>query len=187
MLISEKANQGLRTWKGKLPLMQFTQIDGASHVALVVKNPSTNAGEARDLGSIPGSGRFPGGGHANPLQYSCLENSMDRGAWQATVHRVTQSRAQVKRLSTQAPRKTGRAASPEEGTGQHRKGVGALRGVFSPASATASLDLHKTQSLALLGRGVTSSLFTTAGTAECLPSSHAPLVPCWYSALQSHG
>ena len=112
---------------------------------------------------------------------------MDRGAWQATIHRVTQSRTQVKRLSMQAPRKTGRGASLEEGTGQHRKGVGALRGIFSPASATASLDLHKTQSLALLGRRVTSSLFTTAGTAECLPSSHAPLVQCWYSALQSHG
>ena len=79
-----------------------TQMDGASHVALVVKNPSANAGEARDLGSIPGLGRFPGGGHGNPLQYSCLENSMDRGAWQATIHRVTQSRTQVKRLSMHA-------------------------------------------------------------------------------------
>ena len=107
--------------------------------------------------------------------------------WTEEPGRLQSIGSQVKRLSTQAPRKTGRAASPEEGTGQHRKGVGALRGVFSPASATASLDLHKTQSLALLGRGMTSSLFTTAGTAECLPSSHAPLVPCWYSALQSHG
>ena len=107
--------------------------------------------------------------------------------WTEEPGRLQSIGSQVKRLSTQAPRKTGRAASPEEGTGQQRKGVGALRGVFSPASATASLDLHKTQSLALLGRGMTSSLFTTAGTAECLPSSHAPLVPCWYSALQSHG
>ena len=107
--------------------------------------------------------------------------------WTEEPGRLQSIGSQVKRLSTQAPRKTGRAASLEEGTGQHRKGVGALRGVFSLASATASLDLHKTQSLALLGRGMTSSLFTTAGTAECLPSSHAPLVPCWYSALQSHG
>ena len=46
-----------------------------------------------DLGLIPGSGRSPGGGHGNPLQYSCLENSMGRGAWQATVHGVTKSQA----------------------------------------------------------------------------------------------
>ena len=53
-------------------------------MALVVKNPPTNAG---DPGLIPGSGRSPGGGHGNSLQYSCLENPMDRGVWQATVHR----------------------------------------------------------------------------------------------------
>ena len=51
------------------------------------KETTCNAG---DLGSIPGWGRFPGGGHGNPLQYSCLENLMDRGAWQAIVHRVTE-------------------------------------------------------------------------------------------------
>ena len=55
----------------------------------MVKNPSANAGDARDAGSIPGSGRFPGGGHGNPLQYSCLKNPMDIGAWGATVHEVT--------------------------------------------------------------------------------------------------
>ena len=55
----------------------------------VVENLSTNAGDARDPGSSPGLGRSPGGGgKGNPLQYSCLENSMDRGAWQAMVHRV---------------------------------------------------------------------------------------------------
>ena len=53
---------------------------------LVVKNLPANAGDIRDSGSIPGSGRFPGEGHGNPLQYSCLENPMDRGAWWATVH-----------------------------------------------------------------------------------------------------
>ena len=58
----------------------------APGVALVVKNPPANAGDVTDEGSIPGSGRSPGGGHGNPLQYSCLENSMDRGAWKATVH-----------------------------------------------------------------------------------------------------
>ena len=56
----------------------------ASQVAPVVKNPPANAG---GIGLIPGSGRFPGGGHGSPLQYSCLENPMDRGAWRATVHR----------------------------------------------------------------------------------------------------
>ena len=60
-------------------------------MALVVKNPPANAGDARDVGSIPGSGRSPGGGHGNLLQYSCLKNPMDRGAWQATVHGAAES------------------------------------------------------------------------------------------------
>ena len=66
----------------------YTMEYWASQVALVVKNPPANAG---DLGSIPGLGRSLGGGHGNPLQYSCLENAMDTGAWTATVQRVTQS------------------------------------------------------------------------------------------------
>ena len=65
----------------------------ASQVALVVKNLSASAGDIRNRGSIPGSGRPSGGGHGNPLQYSCLENPMDRGAWWASAHRVTESRA----------------------------------------------------------------------------------------------
>ena len=60
----------------------------ASQVAQTVKNPPANAGDLRDMGSVPGPGRSPGGGHGNPLQYSCLENPMDRGAWRATVHGV---------------------------------------------------------------------------------------------------
>ena len=60
----------------------------ASQVALVVKNLPANAGDIRDVGSIPGSGRSPGGEHGNSLQYSCLENPMERGAWQAIVHGV---------------------------------------------------------------------------------------------------
>ena len=66
----------------------------ASQVVLVVKNPPANAGDLRDtdMDSIPGSGRFPGGGHGNPLQCSCLENPMDRGAWQAVVPGVTKNR-----------------------------------------------------------------------------------------------
>ena len=63
----------------------------ASQVVLMVKNSPASAGDVRDTGSIPGSGRFPGGGHGNPLQYSCLENPMDRGAWWAMVHGVAQS------------------------------------------------------------------------------------------------
>ena len=57
-----------------------------------VKNPLANAGDPGDAGSIPGSGRSPGGGNDNPLQYSCPEKPMDRGALRATVHRVTKSR-----------------------------------------------------------------------------------------------
>ena len=56
---------------------------------VVVKNPIASEGDVTDVGSIPESGRSPGGGHGNPLQYSCLENPMDREAWQATVHKVT--------------------------------------------------------------------------------------------------
>ena len=60
-------------------------------VSSLVKNPPANAGNARDMGSIPGSGGSPGGGNGNPLQYSCLENSVDTRAWQATVHVVAKS------------------------------------------------------------------------------------------------
>ena len=56
----------------------------------MVKDLPANAGDVRDMISIPGSGKYPGGGHSNPLQCSCLENSMDRGAWRVTVHRVAQ-------------------------------------------------------------------------------------------------
>ena len=71
--------------------MPYIPTERASPVALVLKNPPANAGDLRDMGLIPGSGRSPGGEKGNPLQYSCLENSMDRGAWWATVDRVTKS------------------------------------------------------------------------------------------------
>ena len=64
----------------------------ASQVGLVLKNQPANAGDVRDAGSIPGLGRSPEGGHGNPLQYSYLENPMNRGAWQATVHGVARVR-----------------------------------------------------------------------------------------------
>ena len=67
----------------------------ASQVVLVVKNPLVNAGDLRDTGSTPGSGRSPREGHGNPLQYSSLKNPMDRGAWWATVHAVAQSQTQL--------------------------------------------------------------------------------------------
>ena len=78
----------------------------------MVKNPPANAGDIRDLGSIPGLGRSLGEGYGNPLQYSCLENPMHRGAWRATVHRVTQSQTRLKRLSTQHTRLCG-GGTPE--------------------------------------------------------------------------
>ena len=59
-------------------------------VALVVKNPPASAGDIKYMGLIPGSGRSPGGEHGHTLQYSCLENRMNRGAWQATVHRIAE-------------------------------------------------------------------------------------------------
>ena len=71
-------------------------------LALVVKSPPAKTGDIREAGSIPGSGRSPGGGDSNPLQYSCLENPMDRGAWWAIIHRVAKSQTRLKRLSMHA-------------------------------------------------------------------------------------
>ena len=68
-------------------------------VVLVVKNLPASAGDLRNAASIPALGRAPGGGHGNPLQYSCLENPMDRGAWWATDHRVSKSQTQLRQLS----------------------------------------------------------------------------------------
>ena len=67
-------------------------VGGDSQVVLVVKNLPASAGDIRNAGSIPGLGRSPGRAHGNPLQYSCLENHIDRGAWRATVHGVAKSR-----------------------------------------------------------------------------------------------
>ena len=78
--------------KIRLLLAPFRETnDLFTHLVLVVKNPPASAGDMRDMSSIPGSGRSPGRGNGNPLQYSCLENPMDRGAWGATVYGVTQS------------------------------------------------------------------------------------------------
>ena len=80
----------------------FCRCHWASQVVLVIKKQPANAGDIRAVDLIPGLGRSPGGGYGNPLQYPCLENPMDRGAWQATVHRATKSRTWRKELSTQA-------------------------------------------------------------------------------------
>ena len=74
---------------------------GASQVVPVVKPPPANAGDVRDVGSIPGPGRSPGGGHGSPLQYPRLDNPMDRGAWKATVHGVSKSQTGLKRFIMQ--------------------------------------------------------------------------------------
>ena len=96
----------------KPPAMQETQVRSLgqedplekgmaihSQVALMVKSLPAKAGNIRDAGLIPGSGRSSGGGHGNPLQYSFLENPTDRGARRATVYRVTKSQTQLKQLS----------------------------------------------------------------------------------------
>ena len=71
-------------------------IVGASQMALLVKNLPANAEDVRDAGSIPGSGRSPGQGNGNPLQYSCLENAISRGTWWAMIHRVAKSHTRLK-------------------------------------------------------------------------------------------
>ena len=77
---------------------QLLKFKWASLVVLMVKNPPANAGDIRDVGSVPESGRSPGERHRNPLQYSCLEDPTDRGAWRATVHRAAKSQTRRKRL-----------------------------------------------------------------------------------------
>ena len=91
--------------RAKPPGLSFTGVScwlymKTSHVAQMVKNPPANAGHP---GWIPGSGRSPGGGNGNPLQYSCLENPMDRGAWWATVHRVAKSQTPLSDWPSPSP------------------------------------------------------------------------------------
>ena len=70
---------------------------------LVVKDPTADVGDVRDVGSVPGLGRSSKGGHGNPLQYSCLKIPTDRGAWWAIVHVVSESRTLLKQLSETIP------------------------------------------------------------------------------------
>ena len=90
-------------------------------MALVVKNPPANAGDIRDAGWIPGLGRSPGGGHGNPLQYSCLENPTDRGGWLQSMG--LQSRTRPKRLGTHACKQL-RMNDVAQERGGHRWGSG---------------------------------------------------------------
>ena len=83
----------------QLQLLQLKKAQGASQVALVIKNLPANAGDKRDTGSIPALGRSPGEGNGNPLQYSCLENPMDRGTWLAAVQGVTKSQIRLSDLA----------------------------------------------------------------------------------------
>ena len=93
----------------------------ASQVVLVVKNSPASAENIRDVGSIPGWKRSPGGGRGNPLQYSCPENPMDRGPWWAMVHSVAKSWT---RLSTHALCEKQIAAEVQGGKGGNEAGLG---------------------------------------------------------------
>ena len=87
-----------------VPRSELSQQPGnvGIHVVLVVRNPPADAADVRDAGAIPGWGRSPGEEHGNPHLYSCLDNSMDRGAQRATVHGLTKSRTQLQWLSMHA-------------------------------------------------------------------------------------
>ena len=86
----------------------------------MVKNPPANAGDIRDMGSIPGSGRSPGEGHGNPLQYSCLENPMDRGVWWATVPRLRVTGSDTTQATRHACKQAGYYCIKEEEEKYHR-------------------------------------------------------------------
>ena len=92
----------------------IASVPEASQVVLVVKDPPAKAGDITDTGSIPGSGRSPGGGQGYPFQYSCLKNPMDRGVCWVTVHGVTRSWTRLQRLST--------PAAGDQTVGIHRQG-----------------------------------------------------------------
>ena len=99
----------------------------------MVKKPPVNAGDVREMGSIPGSETSRGGGHGNPLQYSCLENPMDRGAWRATVHRVEKNQTRWKQLGMHAEKEV---APAMEATAQVLTTASLLEGDSAPQAAT---------------------------------------------------
>ena len=88
--------RGYDPWVRKIPCRsKYKDVTWDFPGGAVVENPPTNAGDTRDVGSIPGSGKSPGGGCGSPRQYSCLGNPTDRGAWQATVHGVAKSQTRL--------------------------------------------------------------------------------------------
>ena len=99
--VSVKSGQNLRflIFRAKLTIYECSFVLGAHPGSTVVKNLPAKAGDTRDVSSIPGAGRSPRGGNGDLLQYSCLENSMDRGAWRATVHGFAKSWTWLKWLS----------------------------------------------------------------------------------------
>ena len=94
--VLERLNSRFELKEKRISKLEVRPIDNKGQAVLVVKNPPVHAGNVGDVGSIPGLGRSTGGGQVHPLQYSCLGNPMDRGAWWATVHRVTQSQTRLK-------------------------------------------------------------------------------------------
>ena len=107
---------------GQVNCLKSTK-ENASQVVLAIKNLPANSGDVKDKGSIPEQGRSPGEGNGKPLQYSCIENPMDRGAYWAIVHRVTKSRTRLKQLHmhacthTHTHTHTKRTVCPEEQKG----------------------------------------------------------------------
>ena len=106
----------------------------------MVKNLPANAEDIRDMGSISGSGRSAGGGHGNPLQYFCLENPRDRGAWRATVHGVAKSPTQKKRFSKTNKQTLGFLFSKQKGGDEEDLGLRSRFStwVWSPAPGVTS-------------------------------------------------
>ena len=107
----------------------------------VVKNPSASAGDTKDMGLIPGSGRSPGGGNGNPLQYSCLGKPTDRGAWRAAVHGVAKESDMTQRLNNSPPGITpeflgpfSKGWHPQELRSSHSEGWNFLKSFKSSAT-----------------------------------------------------
>ena len=98
--LTSDTREAIKLWvNGYMYTQTHTHTHGGSLVAQLVKNPPASAGDVRDVGSVPGSGRSPEEGNGNPLRSSCLENPTDRGAWQTRVHRVTKTQARLSALS----------------------------------------------------------------------------------------
>ena len=131
-----------------------------------------NAEVVGDSGSIPGSGRHPGEGNGSPLQYSCLENPIDRGAWRATVHRVTESRTGLKRLSIHTPD----SLKPTQADIQQKLEANKHYPVSVESHAALSVILRNSLVVQCLAVGVFSAmgLGSTAGPNEDPPRAFVP-------------